>query len=432
MSEEMTLPCNYSVSSFLRDWDSSTAQRRVRILRQFIANSQYKTGIDLEQQFAGAASLFFTRLTAWIRITYLSGKYLSDQLRAINLFLSSTASQTYLREFLEVGGVQTLLELISVKQAKEVDKTEAIKVLYSVADSGRKYKEHICECYGVRAVAECMVRSSSEQTCEVARRLLYCLAIANPRFTVAVYKGLVALFSCDLPVVQRMAAMTVRRLQSTIGSVIFNVLDPLYDLLKSLNVEVQVEACELVLELINYDDKDELLRGLVQLLQPSADEVQRAKFNIMQDELSQSQPHLSVYVQQAAAARCVGKLVVKCTTLINKLIALGAVDKLLCAIANTEYIPSQREAAVALSNLCHSADESQQINERLITTVGPYLHQLILNEPEDMYTKLTVTHIDILSAGPRSIELDQDNFGEILQSPTYSKSISYSSDNNLE
>jgi len=57
-------------------------------------------------------------------------------------------SQTYLREFLEVGGVQTLLQLISVKQAKEEDKTTSINVLYSVADSGRKYKEHICECYG--------------------------------------------------------------------------------------------------------------------------------------------------------------------------------------------------------------------------------------------------------------------------------------------
>jgi len=57
-------------------------------------------------------------------------------------------SQTYLREFLEVGGVQTLLELISVKQATEAVKTDAINVLYSVANSGRKYKEHICECYG--------------------------------------------------------------------------------------------------------------------------------------------------------------------------------------------------------------------------------------------------------------------------------------------
>jgi len=394
----MAFSCTSSVSSFLRDWDSSTPHRRVRILRQFVANNQHKTGIDLEQQFAGAASLFFTRLTAWIRITYLSGKHLSDQLRAINVFLSSTASQTYLREFLEVGGVQTLLELISVKQAKEIDKTEAINVLYSVADAGRKYKEHVCECYGARAVAECMVRSSSEQTCETARRLLYCLAVANPRFMLSVYKGLVALFSCGLPVVQRMAAMTVRRLQSTVGTVIFNVLDPLYDLLKSLNVEVQVEACELVLELIHYDDKDEMLHGLVQLLKPSMDEIKRAKFNIMQDELSQSQPHLSVYVQQAAAARCVGRLVQQCSAISNKLVALDVVDKLLSAIANSEYTPSQREAAVALSRLCHLADHSLLINQRLAQTVGPYLHQLILNNPEDMYTKLTATHIDILLA----------------------------------
>jgi len=42
-----------------------------------------------------------------------------------------------------------------------------------------------------------------------------------------------------------------------------------------------MRACELVLELIKYDDKDEMLRGLVQLLEPSADEVERAMFNIM-------------------------------------------------------------------------------------------------------------------------------------------------------
>ena len=66
---------------------------------------------------------------------------------------------------------------------------------------------------GIRAVAECMVKSSSEETCESARRLLHCLGQANPRFTLNVYKGLVALFSSDLPIVQRMAATTVRRLQ---------------------------------------------------------------------------------------------------------------------------------------------------------------------------------------------------------------------------
>jgi len=82
---------------------------------------------------------------------------------------------------------------------------------------------------------------------------------------------------------------------------------------------------------------------------------------------------------------------------VDKLVALGSVDKLLCAIANTEYPPSQREAAVALSALCHSGDDQAlAINQRLAQTVGPYLHQLILNDPEDMYNKLTATHIDAL------------------------------------
>ena len=45
---------------------------------------------------------------------------------------------------------------------------------------------------------------------------------------------------------------------------------------------MMMSACELVLELIKYDDKDEMLRGLVQLLTPSNDEVERAKANIAQ------------------------------------------------------------------------------------------------------------------------------------------------------
>jgi len=45
---------------------------------------------------------------------------------------------------------------------------------------------------------------------------------------------------------------------------------------------MMLSACELVLELIKYDDKDEMLRGLVQLLTPSNDEVERAKANISQ------------------------------------------------------------------------------------------------------------------------------------------------------
>ena len=52
-------------------------------------------------------------------------------------------------EFLEVGGVLTLLEIIGLKQAKEEDKSIALKNLHYIANAGRKYKELICESYGL-------------------------------------------------------------------------------------------------------------------------------------------------------------------------------------------------------------------------------------------------------------------------------------------
>ena len=65
-----------------------------------------------------------------------------------NVGVVSCFSHKYLAEFLEVGGVLTILEILGLKQAKEQDKSEALRLLTSVADAGRKYKEIICESYG--------------------------------------------------------------------------------------------------------------------------------------------------------------------------------------------------------------------------------------------------------------------------------------------
>lgn len=57
-------------------------------------------------------------------------------------------SNRYLIEFLEVGGVLTLLEILGLEEIKEEDKKESIKLLQVIANYGRKYKELICESYG--------------------------------------------------------------------------------------------------------------------------------------------------------------------------------------------------------------------------------------------------------------------------------------------
>ena len=63
-------------------------------------------------------------------------------------FSISLDSNRYLIEFLEVGGVLTLLEILALNKIKEEDKKESIKLLQVIANSGRKYKELICESYG--------------------------------------------------------------------------------------------------------------------------------------------------------------------------------------------------------------------------------------------------------------------------------------------
>lgn len=48
-----------------------------------------------------------------------------------------------------------LLEILGLNHLKEEDKRECVKLLQLVANSGRKYKEFICESYGRRRVHPC-------------------------------------------------------------------------------------------------------------------------------------------------------------------------------------------------------------------------------------------------------------------------------------
>lgn len=61
-------------------------------------------------------------------------------------------SRRYIIEFLEMGGVLMLLEILGLNHLNEEDKRESVKLLQLIADAGRKYKELICESYGRRRV----------------------------------------------------------------------------------------------------------------------------------------------------------------------------------------------------------------------------------------------------------------------------------------
>ena len=83
----------------------------------------------------------------------------------------------------------------------------------NIANAGRKYKEIICECYGVRSIAECLAKSKSEETQIQAKYLIENLAKGNPRYQNQVYKGLIALLPCTSPKAQELAVQTLQIVQ---------------------------------------------------------------------------------------------------------------------------------------------------------------------------------------------------------------------------
>lgn len=58
------------LNRFLQEWDNGSKLKRVKILEAFINMHRGKIAAELEQVYNNGASLFFTRLTSWLRISY--------------------------------------------------------------------------------------------------------------------------------------------------------------------------------------------------------------------------------------------------------------------------------------------------------------------------------------------------------------------------
>ena len=69
------------------------------------------------------ASLLFSRLTSWLRLTYVLGFVVPLQLRAINLFMSSNGgSSRFPSEFIEAGGIITVLEILGSASSSDASR----------------------------------------------------------------------------------------------------------------------------------------------------------------------------------------------------------------------------------------------------------------------------------------------------------------------
>lgn len=362
--------------SFLQEWDNAGKGLRNQILTTFIKTNEGKTGPELELEFSQGASLFLIRVTTWLRIIYMTGLELEKILRSIGIFLSAVSSNRYLLEFLEIGGVLTLLEILGVEKINEEDKKESIKLLQIIANTGRKYKELICESYGVRAIAEFLAKSKSEETQEEVQVLLETLVHGNPKYQNQVYKGLIALLPCESPKAQRLALQTLKTAQSIVGATHPSIVDRVLTVLSTVHLEVQYEAIELIKDLIHYDVRLPLLKGLVALLMPPVKETSKLQAKIFSDSsILQTTTQLPVFLQQAAAAKTIGILARNDLNLAVELLNLRVVHGLMSAMGNTDHSNSQRLASLTLE---YFVQMFPLVEEQVRKSMGDELYQLFL------------------------------------------------------
>ncbi|XP_031825109.1 armadillo-like helical domain containing protein 1 isoform X2 [Sarcophilus harrisii] len=346
--------------SFLQEWDNAGKVARCHILDRFIRFNHSKTAPELEQEFSQGASLFLARLTTWLRLSYMAGTCLKKLLKSIGIFLSAVSSNRYLVEFLEVGGVLTLLEILGLEKVKEEDKKEAVLLLQMVANCGRKYKELICESYGVRSIAEFMAKSKCEDAQEEVQILLDSLVHGNPKYQHQVYKGLIALIPCASPKAQQLSLQTLRIAQAIVGTVHPSIVEFLMGVLRTMHLEVQ------------YEDP--------------------AVFQVS--------GHLPVFLQQAAAAKIIGILSRKSMSVAQELLSLQVISELMFTMGNRDHSNSQRLASLTLE---YFVQTFPIVKENVQTAMGDTLFQLFMDNTEDLYLNMDSIQADILASNKINI-----------------------------
>ncbi|XP_040466612.1 LOW QUALITY PROTEIN: armadillo-like helical domain containing protein 1 [Falco naumanni] len=347
----------------LQKWDSAHKVARRCILDNFIKSNDGKTEPELELELSQGASLFLAHLTAWLRMTYTYSTCLDKLLKSIGILLSAASGCRYLIEFLETGGILILLEVLGLNHLKEEDKRESLKLLQLVADAGRKYKELICESYGVRSLAKFLATSSSAEAQEDMQILLDSSDHGNPKYQNQVYKGLLAVLLHATPPSPPRALQTLGAMQDVVGEAPSLLVEPVLGTLCSVNLEVQ------------HEDPTRLC-----LREP-----------------------VLAYVKQAAAAKVIGVLAKELAEVAEDLIQLKVVHGLMVALGNVDHVASQRHASISLEYFVHTFPFMEECIKK---GLGHTLLQHFMDSPETWYTKMDPVQAEELVSNKVDIPRD--------------------------
>ena len=194
----------------VRLWDGGSRNQRIAILTNFVKKHQGSTASELDRDLGHAGMLLFTRITAWLRLTYQLGYELSIQLAAFSLFI---LGQKYLTNFMEVGGIQTLTDILATPSKFQSDRNNGLLLLIHIANSGRVYREMICDGAGADMIVRAVLNETNDKTLELASSLFLSLGQGNPRKASVVHGGLLFLIIHGNDASALCAATTLRSLQ---------------------------------------------------------------------------------------------------------------------------------------------------------------------------------------------------------------------------
>ncbi|CAG2202989.1 Armadillo-like helical domain containing protein 1 [Mytilus edulis] len=219
--------------------------------------------------------------------------------------------------------------------------------------------------------------------------IVFMLAQGNFKFEVQVYKGLIALLPCTSPKAQQMAAQSLRVVQPIVKSANPSIVEPLLNLLKTLHLEVQYEAIELIKELMDYEVSDSLLKGLVLLLRPAKEDLIRKPEILDDPDVPRINAPLPVFSNEIA----------------EKLIQLRVTHNLLYTMGNMDYADSQRQASISLEYFCRTFPI---VVEHVHEAMGDNLYDLFMSNPEALYMHMNHIQADILVSNkvniPKTVE----------------------------
>jgi len=357
----------------LHRWDKGSKHVRVTMLKAFLVRNRHKTGPQLEKEFGNGASLFLTRISSWLRLNYLLGFAVGLQLEAVAVFVAASSGHRFLTEFLEVGGIITVLEILQVEERmKEEDKLKALSLLLAIGNSGRHYKELICEHSGVKVVVECLIKSKNEAFQEEARILLLNLGRGNPRFQVHVAEMVLSLLSSNNTGAQRTGAQCTRTFMQTLPPG-FDYVVSCIPMLKSSDLQVQYEAMELLKNLQKYTYlHDALVSNLLGVL------AQEIPSEVVQQAMSESKAisegrplpgdseARSVLRQHGSTCKALGSLAVEEATMCSLVVSQGAIAYIARCLTYGDYEVIQYSSS-ALNTLISESPEAEKLLEELIT-----------------------------------------------------------------